>query len=121
MRSRASKIGLAVATVWPLVYLFGLLSVISRPEFLHSLSDNSQRASGGFSLPIRIVLALSLITALEFVALIVVYIGHMFDNHRITGDRKALWAVILFFGGFFGMAIYWIMFIWPERSNLRPY
>lgn len=116
-QSKTRKILLAVATSWPVVYLFGLISVISRPEFLHAVSNDSQRASGGYPVPIQIMLAVSLLTALEIVALEVVYIGHVLDNDRLSGEMKAIWGIIIFFGAFVGMGVYWFMFIWPERSE----
>jgi hypothetical protein len=50
------------------------------------------------------------------IGLLVFYIVHLFKNPAIAGDRRALWAVVLFLGSIIAMPVYWFLYIWrrPE-------
>jgi hypothetical protein len=54
-------------------------------------------------------------------ALLVVYIVHLFRTDLIGSDKKALWAVVLFLGNVFAMPVYWFLYMWrPLRGQQRP-
>jgi len=46
-----------------------------------------------------------------------IYIKNVFKNERISQDKKALWVVVLFLGGFVAMPIYWYLYIWKEPKQ----
>ena len=50
-------------------------------------------------------------------ALLFIYIKNVFKNERISQDKKALWVVVLFFGNFIAMPIYWYLYIWKEPKQ----
>ena len=53
---------------------------------------------------------------LEFL-LIAAYVYDVFHNPRVQGDRRALWAVVLFLGNFFAMPVYWWLYVRPEAES----
>lgn len=46
--------------------------------------------------------------------LVGIYIGHVFKNPAIAADKRALWAVVLFFGNVIAMPVYWFLYVWRE-------
>ncbi|NLG84554.1 MAG: hypothetical protein GX493_08130 [Firmicutes bacterium] len=42
------------------------------------------------------------------------YIVNVFNTDLVDKDKKALWAVVLFFGNIIAMPIYWYLYIWRE-------
>jgi len=51
------------------------------------------------------------------VALMAFYIVHLFRTDRVSGDKKALWAVVLFLGNLLAMPVYWYLYMWPGRTE----
>jgi len=67
-----------------------------------------------------IIFPLHFLTMLELFALLVIYIVHLFNTHRVPQDKKALWAVVLFLGNMIAMPIYWYLYIWKEPKQSTP-
>ena len=44
--------------------------------------------------------------------LLVIYIVNVFKNNTVESDKKALWAIVLFFGNIISMIVYWVLHIW---------
>lgn len=65
-----------------------------------------------------IILPIHLLTMIIIVALLTFYIINVFRNDRVNKDMKILWAVILFFGSFIAMPIYWYLYIWRDPKIL---
>ena len=57
-------------------------------------------------------------TMLLSVALLVFYIVHLFKNEALTGDKRTLWAIVLFMGLFIAMPVYWFLYVWRPSSHL---
>jgi cytosine/uracil/thiamine/allantoin permease len=51
-------------------------------------------------------------------ALLTFYIINVFRNDRVNKDMKILWAVVLFFGNFVAMPVYWYLYIWRDPKIL---
>jgi hypothetical protein len=115
--SRAQKIALAIATVWPVIYMGVFFLLIFGSIFIGVSSQGKSHPPGGFPLPILLIFPLHFLTMLEMMALTVFYIVDVFKNQRVQNDLKALWAIVIFFGSVIGMAVYWFMFIWPEQPE----
>jgi len=43
------------------------------------------------------------------------YIVYLFKTDRVEQSNKALWGVALFIGGPIAQAIFFLLYIWPER------
>jgi hypothetical protein len=59
---------------------------------------------------------------LIMLALLVFYIAHVFKNTALVGDRRILWAVVLFMGGPIAMPVYWFLYVWrgPHLAAAPP-
>jgi type II secretory pathway component PulM len=40
----------------------------------------------------------------------------VFQSNRVSADKKALWAVVLFLGNIFAMPVYWYLYLWRPLS-----
>lgn len=112
--SKPAKIILFVATLWPLIYMFIFFGFIfSGVSSLAGLLNTSGGPPTGF----MTIFGLHLITVTWMMGLIVIYIINVFNNERVAGDKKALWAVVLFLGSIISMPVYWYLYIWKEPDQ----
>jgi hypothetical protein len=120
---KSSKILLGVATLWPLLYLaIFLVGWVAMMVFVFSqipVSDNKVGAPAGeppeaFVRGVLAFFVLHFLTILWMMGLLAIYIVNVFKNDRVTDDKKALWAVVIFLGNIIAMPIYWYLYIWRE-------
>ena len=103
-------------TVWPLLYMFIFFAFV-----LTSFSWPTRvNGPGGPFAMFSIVMVAHLGTMLIIMALLVFYIVHVFKNPALTGDRRTLWAVVLFMGSIIAMPIYWFYYVWHEPVLAPP-
>ena len=111
--NKGKAITLAIFTAWPFLYMVLFMCTM----FGMMASDFS--GGGSSSEPpmiMMIILPLHFLTMLEIFALLVIYIVHVFKTDRVSQDKKALWAVVLFLGNMIAMPIYWYLYIWKEKG-----
>ena len=114
--SKPVKILLAAATLWPLLYLFGFIAFV-----FFSIFADFQRGPGASHEPpggfpgFMVLFALHAMTMLWIMALMAVYLIHLFKTDRVPNDKKALWAICIFMGSFFAMPVYWYLNIWRDE------
>ena len=101
------KIALGLATLWPLAYIGIFLWWAFSIMFATPIHTGSE-TDFGFIFPLH------LLTMLCTMVLTVIYMVNVFKNDRVVGDRKVLWAVVIFMGGIIAMPIYWYLYIWRE-------
>ncbi|MDE2018769.1 MAG: hypothetical protein KGJ13_00270 [Patescibacteria group bacterium] len=110
---KAGKIVLFIASIWPIVYT--ILFFIS---FLFAWHNTT--ATNPPSFPIfgsfAVLFTFHIVTMLEIIVLLVIYIRNVFKNKDVPQDKRTLWAVILFFGSIIAMPIYWYFYIWQNPS-----
>jgi hypothetical protein len=53
-------------------------------------------------------------------ALLAFYIVFLFKTNAVRTEMKALWAIVLFFGGPIAMPIFWYLYIWPDSAPFTP-
>jgi len=58
-----------------------------------------------------------MLTMALVLALMVLYIVHLFNTDRVPSDKKALWAVVLLLGNLLAMPVYWFFYMWPRDAN----
>lgn len=104
---------LGLATLIPVLYMI-LFFIIFASLFFSSLTGNPPL--GGPGVEFAFVFAGQFIMMLWIMALLVLYIVHLFKNQNIPNDKKALWAIVIFLGNVLAMPVYWFIYIWrsPE-------
>ena len=102
---KSSKILLAAATIWPLIYMLLFMGLFMFAVFLRD---------GGSGALWAIIIPVHLLTILLIMGLTVFYIVNVFRNDRVNKDMKVLWAVVLFMGSIVAMPIYWYLYIWRD-------
>ena len=71
-----------------------------------------------FPLILLIIFPLHLITILLSLALFILYlIDILINNKSLVDDKKILWVVLLFVGGFITMPFYWYMYVWKSPKH----
>jgi hypothetical protein len=111
--SKGKAVTLAVFTAWPFLYFILFFCMV----FGMSFSDLSGGDSSGLPLAFKIIFPLHLLTMLEMIILLVIYIVYLFKSDRVAQDKKVLWAVVLFLGNIIAMPIFWYLYIWKEPNN----
>ena len=104
-------------TVWPFVYMLLFMGLVFGCLLWMQVGQGEAPARAGLPAPFMLLLVLHLLTVLDILGLLVFYIVHLFHTPLIESDRRALWAVVLFFGNLFAMPVYWYLYLWRP---LRP-
>jgi hypothetical protein len=114
--NKPAKIALAVLSLWPFVWmLIFFLFIFGMIFFMSSQSQMSDRHQG-MPLPIMLLFAGHFLTMLLMFALTAFYVVYLFRTDRVAQDKKALWAVVLFFGNVFAFPVFWYLYIWKEPA-----
>lgn len=106
---------IGAVTAWPIVYLCLFVGFI-----VYSFGFAAPPAEGdsGIPAPFKYLFVLHLLTMLLMFVLMVIYIVHAFRTDLVPQDKKILWVVVLFFGSFLAMPIYWYLYMWrPLEQN----
>lgn len=109
--SRATAILIGIVSAWPIVYM--CFFVASMAYFF--IAADSQEPAGLPEL-FKYVFILHLLTILLMFVLLTVYIVHAYRTDLVPNDKKVLWVVILFFGNFIAIPIYWYLYMWRPVS-----
>src|ERR1039458_7771352 len=116
---KPTKILIAAATAWPLVYLFLFMGFILSMVICGFPGPHTRGEVPGPFIFI-VVFVLHLFTILWMFALLAFYITYLFKTDRVAQDKKALWAVVLFFGNMIAMPVFWYLHIWHEPISTVP-
>ena len=106
--SKAKKIVLGICTIWPIVYMF-LANL-----FVFSMMPTFNSSPNQILPALHLLFPIHFLTIILIIVLLFIYIKDVFKSRRIAQDKKALWAVALFFGNMIAMPIYWYLHIWKE-------
>lgn len=96
---------LGLLTAWPFAYALLFIFFV-----LGMMFERPGRISDLFPL----VIVVHLLTVMLALGLLVFYLIDVFRNDRVHKDQKALWAIVLFFGGAIAMPFYWYLNIWRD-------
>ena len=105
---KLKAIVLGIFTIFPILYIIFFISIFCR-MFLNTVSNTNSEASIDL---FKIILPLHLGTMILLMILLVIYIVNVFKNNTVESDKKALWAIVLFFGNIISMIVYWVLHIW---------
>ena len=114
--SKGKVITLGVFTVWPFLYMVLFMCVM----FGIMMVGFSGKPPSSPPTVFKIILPLHFLTMLEVLALLVIYIVHLFRTERVAKDKKALWAVVLLLGNMFAMPVFWYLYMWKDPSRSVP-
>ena len=115
--SKPTKILIAAANAWPLVYPFLLMGFILSMVIRGFSGPHTRGEVPG---PFIAVFLLHFFTILWMFGLLAFYITYLFKTDRVAQDKKALWAVVLFFGNMIAMPVFWYLYIWHEPISTVP-
>jgi hypothetical protein len=111
--SRSLKILIGVLTAWPVFYMLLFFAFVLTSMFwMRAFPESASGMPVGFF----VLMALHVGTMLSMIALTAFYIVYLFKTDRVTGDKKALWAVVLFLGNVFAMPVFFYLYVWPEGT-----
>jgi len=110
--NKPAKIALAVASIWPFIWMLIFVLFIFGMFFMSSNLEQHR----GMPLPFILFFAGHFLTMLWMFALTTFYIVYLFRTDRIAQDEKALWAIVLFFGNIVAFPVFWYLHIWKEPA-----
>ncbi|MEA2415132.1 MAG: hypothetical protein QOI58_1789 [Thermoanaerobaculia bacterium] len=112
--TKPAKIALAVASIWPFVWMLIFVLVLFGTMFVFSASPQTSDRHTGMPFPFFLFFAGHIATMFLMFALTAFYIVYLFRTDRIAQDKKALWAVVLFLGNILAFPVFWYLYIWKE-------
>jgi hypothetical protein len=107
--SRIGKLFLGAVTLLPLAYMaYSFWLVLSSFGSGGPVHDEQQ---------FNHLFKLHMATMALLFGLLVFYVIHLFRTSAVPNDKKALWAVVLFFGNIPAMIVYWFLYIWRAQPH----
>lgn len=107
--SKPAKILVLILTIFPLIYMGLFLAMIAA-------TFTSRHEPDLFS-HFGIFMAIHIGVILLMFALLAFYIVFLFKTNAVKNDMKALWAIVLFFGGPIAMPVFWYLYIWRSPAT----
>lgn len=107
--SKPTKLLILVVTLLPPAYM-----ALFFASFAYSV--NSPTKDDPIFKHFGLFMAIHLAFMVLMMALLVFYVVFLFKTAAVKSDMKALWAVVLFFGGPIAMPIFWYLYVWKEPS-----
>jgi hypothetical protein len=104
-------IATALPIAWMVIFLVGFFGLV-----LFAVAHSGAAAGSGPPLWFLTAFLLHFCVMLLIFALTVFYIVDVFQSNRVSADKKALWAVVLFLGNIFAMPVYWYLYLWRPLS-----
>lgn len=106
--STTKKILLGLLALWPFIYFFLFILVLFLYDGFIFLP------AGDIETMFAYMLTSQLLTMALVVTTFILYIRDVFINPRVRETRKTLWVILLLFGNFIAMPIYWYLYIWKQ-------
>lgn len=113
--SRATTILFGIVSVWPIVYMCLFVAFMAY-LFAAAGSPDPDAMPELF----KYVFLLHLLTILGVFALLTIYVVHAYRTDLVPADKKVLWVVILFFGNFIAIPVYWYLYMWRPLKDPAP-
>lgn len=114
---KSQKIILCIATILPIImyFLFVIMVVINALGMASWGVVPFERSPETYLLKFFIGYFTFI---LWYIALLIIYIMHIIKNRRLDGEKKALWAVVVFLGSVIAMIVYWVLYIWKLEEEM---
>jgi hypothetical protein len=111
--TRSAKIALGVATVWPFVWFAIFIAGAIAMMFTLSMNKGAEPPPALFFS----IIGAHVLTMLLIFALTIFFVVYLFKTDRVPQDKKALWAVVIFFGNVFAFPVFWYLYIWRDEAS----
>ncbi|MEA2163857.1 MAG: hypothetical protein QOK37_1984 [Thermoanaerobaculia bacterium] len=111
---KPAKIALIIASVWPFGWMILFFVFMFGTMFFFSSTPKSAARGQGMPPAILFFFLAHFLTILLMFGLTAFYIVYLFRTDRITQDKKALWAIVLFMGNMLAFPVFWYLYIWKE-------
>ncbi len=108
--TRPTKLLVLALTVLPLIYIALFVANVVYAVSASPLGDPLLTDFG-------ILFGVHLAVMLLMMALLAFYVVFLFKSSDVRNDMKAVWAVVLLFGGPIAMPVFWYLYVWNARSN----
>lgn len=115
---KPAKIALAIASIWPFVWMLLFFLVAFGSIFWFAANPKSGGSAQSLPLLFTLFIAGHTFTFFLMLAMTAFYIVYLFRTDRVPQDKKALWAVVLFFANMFAFPVFWYLYIWKEPEAL---
>ena len=99
---------IGLLSIWPPVYFCILLASIG-----YIFSATPKHGFDAF----QTIFLFHIATILLGLALMAVYLVHVFRTDQLTQDRRVLWVIVLLLFGFFANPVYWWLYIRPGAAG----
>jgi hypothetical protein len=115
--SKAKRVLLGIATIWPVVYLFLFMSYIIS---MMALAGSHVGVGGGDAAPFFLIgfagiFLLHLTTIFLSLGLMVYYIMHAVKSVHLDQTMRIVWVLLLCMMGMLAQPVYWYLYIWRDQ------
>ena len=116
--SRPIKVLIGILTIWPIAYMLLFVGFVAVSFLTIAAGEPGHLATGKDGPPVWFfaLMVAHVGTMLIALALTAFYIVYLFKTDQVAEGRKALWAVVLFMGGFIAQPVFFCLYVWPERK-----
>lgn len=117
--STSKKIILGIFTVLPLVFGF-LYFILFFSFFINITSGNIHPDLNEEQIP-QFLQSFAPMFVMLFIAIIIgfvlliYYLVHISNNHRLDSSQRLLWVLIIVFTSTIGQVAYFILEVWPDK------
>jgi uncharacterized membrane protein YidH (DUF202 family) len=109
---RPAKILALILTLLPPLYVAFFIANIA-----FAFADPAGAKNAPVFRHFGLLMTIHLSVMLLMFGLLAFYVVFLFKTPAIRNDMKALWAVVLFFGGVVAMPVFWYLYVWKEPAN----
>lgn len=114
--SRPVKLVVGALSTWPFVYMFLFFGYMATSFFsITRTGGQTGEHSSGMPDMFVLIFAAHFGTILMMFGLLTFYIVYLFKTDRVSQDKKALWAAVLFLGNMIAMPVFFCIYIWPDK------
>jgi hypothetical protein len=112
--TRAQKLGLGFASMWPILYLGIILATMSGLKRIVGPVPPD-----GLPIGVVIVVGVHIATIALGGGVTLFYMWYAFRGGRVPREKRMLWAMALLFGSIFAIVPFFWRYVWPESWEAR--
>lgn len=105
--SRPIKLLVGAATLWIPLYMIAFFAIVFAGVFTHSAPGIEA---------FDVLFSVHMATSLLSVALLVLYVVHIFQTKALASDQRIMWLLVILFLGPLAMPVYFFKYLLPEGN-----